>query len=166
MSSSVDLIKAIRSGRLAAVIAALDAGAQVEMHDGQGDPGLPMAIACFMGFPEIVRELAIRGAKVNFPDNNDPTSPLSMALRGKKSEVVKVLIELGVNLPAGVQTGLTEQELTVAKWKAQHFGAATDPTGKVVNAVEEIEMVRCYGTDTNVLEADVMRYARELDHKK
>jgi ankyrin repeat protein len=166
VSSSVDLIKAIRSGRLAAVIAALDAGAQVEMHDGQGDPGLPMAIACFMGFPEIVRELALRGAKVNFLDNNDPTSPLSMALRGKKSEVVKVLIELGVDLPAGVQTGLTEQELTVAKWKAQHFGAATDPSGKIVNAVEEIEMVRCYGTDTNVLEADVMRYARELDHKK
>lgn len=166
MSSSVDLIKAIRSGRLAAVIAALDAGAQVEMHDGQGDPGLPMAIACFMGFPEIVRELAIRGAKVNFPDNSDPTSPLSMALRGKKSEVVKVLIELGVELPAGVQTGLTEQELTVAKWKAQHFGSATDPSGKMVSAVEEIEMVRCYGTDTNVLEADVMRYARELDHKK
>lgn len=166
MTSSVDLIKAIRSGRLAAVIAALDAGAQVEMHDGQGDPGLPMAIACFMGFPEIVRELTIRGAKVNFPDNNDPTSPLSMALRGKKSEVVKVLIELGVELPAGVQTGLTEQELTVAKWKAQHFGAATDPSGNIVNAVEEIEMVRCYGTDTSVLEADVMRYAREIGGKK
>jgi len=163
---SVDLIKAIRGGKLSAVIAALDAGAQAEMHDGQGDPGLPMAIACFMGFPDIVRELAIRGAKVNFPDNSDPTSPLSMALRGKKTEVVKVLIELGVELPAGVQTGLTDQELTVARWKAQHFGAATDPSGKAVHAVEEIEMVSCYGTDTSVLEADVMRYAREIDRKK
>jgi len=125
-----------------------------------------MAIACFMGFPEIVRELAIRGAKVNFPDNCDPTSPLSMALRGKKTEVIKVLIELGANLPADVQTGLSDQELMVAKWKAQHFGAATDPTGKSAPAVEEIEMVSCYGTDTNVLEADVMRYAREIDRKK
>lgn len=166
MSSSADLIKAIRSGKLPAVIAALDAGAQAEMHDGQGDPGLPMAMACFMGFPEIVRELAIRGARVSFPDNRDPTSPLSMALRGKKTEVIKVLIELGVDLPSDVQTGLTDQELMLAKWKAQHFGAATDPTGKAVHAVEEIQMVGCYGTDTNVLEADVMRYARELDSKK
>ena len=167
MSTPVDLIKAIRSGKLSAVIEALDAGAQVEMHDGQGDPGLPMAIACFMGFAEIVRELAIRGAKVNFADNRDPTSPLSMALRGKRTEVVKVLIELGAELPPDVQTGLTDQELMLSKWKAQHFGAATDPTGRAAaHAVEEIEMVSCYGTDTNVLEADVVRYAREIDGKK
>ena len=166
MSSPVDLIKAIRSGKLSAVIVALDAGAQVEMHDGQGDPGLPMAIACFMGFPEIVRELAIRGAKVNFADNLDPTSPLSMALRGKKTEVIKVLIELGTELPPGIQTGLTEQELMLAKWKAQHFGASADTAGKASHAIEEIEMVSCYGTDTSVLEADVIRYAREIDRKK
>lgn len=166
MSSSADLIKAIRSGKLAAVIAALDAGAQVEMHDGQGDPGLPLAIACFMGFPEIVRELAIRGAKVNFTDNREPTSPLSMAVRGNKTEVIKVLIELGAELPPGVETGLSEQELMLAKWKAQHFGASSDLTGRALNAVEEIQMVSCYGTDTNVLEADVMRYAREVDRKK
>ena len=54
----------------------------------------------------------------------------------------------------------------LAKWKAQHFGAATDQAGKAAQAVEEIEMVSCYGTDTNVLEADVMRYAREIDRKK
>ncbi|MBP7525991.1 MAG: hypothetical protein KA779_14600, partial [Propionivibrio sp.] len=65
MTQAADLIKAIRTGKLSEVIAALDAGAQVELHDGQGDPGLPLAIACFMGHAEIVRELAIRGAKVN-----------------------------------------------------------------------------------------------------
>ena len=58
MSLSNDLMKAIRSGNLRKVVAALDAGAPVELDDGKGDPGLPLAIACFMGHAEIVRELA------------------------------------------------------------------------------------------------------------
>ena len=90
--STDDLIKAIRTGRLKDVVQILDAGTAVELDDGQGDPGLPLAIACFMGHADIVRELALRGAKINFKDNSTPTSPLSMALRGKKTEVIKVLI--------------------------------------------------------------------------
>ena len=146
------------------MIAALDAGACVELDDGRGDPGLPLAMACFMGHAEIVRELVLRGAKANFPDNRAINAPLSMALRGKRSEVVKVLIELGVEIPPGTDTGLTEQEMMVARWKAQHFSAAQ------AGAQPEIEEIRldggCYGTDTSVLEADVMRYARSLDGKK
>lgn len=169
MSPDVDLIKAIRTGLLSEVLAALDAGAEVELHDGKGDPGLPLAMACFMGFAEIVRELILRGAKVNFTDNRDPTSPLSMALRGGRIEVVKVLVELGAEIPPGVQTGLTDQELMLARWKAQHFGASasgSDQAGNELHVVEEIQMVGCYGTDTGVLEADIRRYARELDSKK
>ena len=166
MTPPIDLIKAIRTGRLADVIAALDAGASVELHDGQGDPGLPLAIACFMGHAEIVRELIIRGAKVNFPDNRAPTSPLCMALRGGRSEVVKVLIELGLDLPPDTPTGLTEQELMLARWKAQHFGAAGSAVRSPLEIVEEIKMVGCYGTDTAVLEADVLRAARDMSPKK
>jgi len=169
VSPEVDLIKAIRTGQLSEVIAALDAGAEVELHDGKGDPGLPLAMACFMGFAEIARELILRGAKVNFSDNREPTSPLSMALRGGRTEVVKVLIELGGEIPQGVQTGLTDQELMLARWKAQHFGASTstsDPSGNEQNVIEEIQMVGCYGTDTGVLEADIRRFVREMDNKK
>ena len=168
MSQPVDLIKAIRTGLLSEVIAALDGGAQVELHDGQGDPGLPLAMACFMGHAEIVRELAIRGAKVNFANNMEPTSPLSMALRGGKTEVIKVLIEFGAEVPHSVKTGLTDQELMLARWKAQHFGASqsTNNGNTEASVIEEIQMVGCYGTDTSVLEADVMRYARELGNKK
>lgn len=167
MNQPVDLIKAIRTGLLSEVIAALNAGAQLELHDGQGDPGLPMAMACFMGHAEIVRELAIRGAKVNFANNMEPTSPLSMALRGGKTEVIKVLIEFGAEIPPGVNTGLTDQELMLARWKAQHFGAGqSSGDGQNEPVIEEIQMVGCYGTDTSVLEADVMRYARELGNKK
>ena len=108
MSPPADLIKAIRTGLLSEVIAALDAGAQVELQDGHGDSGLPLAMACFMGFAEIVRELVIRGANVNFPDNRDSKSPLSMAIRGGRTEVVKVLIELGAKIPPDVDTGLTK----------------------------------------------------------
>ena len=168
MSPPTDLVKAIRTGKLSEVVAALDGGAQVELNDGQGDPGLPLAMACFMGHAEIVRELAIRGAKVNFADNRDPTSPLSMALRGKRTEVIKVLIELGTEVPPDVQTGLTDQELMLAKWKAQHFGA--DTSGSTVDGVEllvieEIKMVGCYGTDTGVLDAEMRRAIQEMCKK-
>jgi len=169
VSPDVDLIKAIRTGLLSEVIAALDAGAQVELHDGKGDPGLPLAMACFMGYAEIVRELILRGAKPNFADNREPTSPLAMALRGGRSEVVKVLIEFGAEVPPGVETGLTDQELMLARWKAQHFGTSTpgsEQAGQEIPVIEEIKMVGCYGTDTGVLEADIRRFVREMDSKK
>ncbi|MBK7423140.1 MAG: ankyrin repeat domain-containing protein [Propionivibrio sp.] len=168
MSTTADLIKAIRTGKLSEVIAALDAGAQVELHDGPGDPGLPLAIACFMGHPEIVRELAIRGAKINFTDNREPKSPLSMAIRGGRTEVVKVLIELGAEIPPDIQTGLTDQELMLAKWKAQHFGASisgANQAGSDFPDVEEIQVLSCYGTDTGVLDAEMKRAVEEMTKK-
>lgn len=166
MTPPVDLIKAIRTGQLSEVVAALDAGAPVEMNDGRGNPGLPLAMACFMGYAEIVRELLIRGAKVNFPDNREPTSPLSMAIKGKRTEVVKVLIEHGADVPLGVQTGLTEQELMVARWKAMHFGTgAANPNGNDFPVIEEINVVGCYGTNTDVLNAEMRQAVAEMCKK-
>ena len=158
MTSPPDLLKAIRSGNLSGVCAALDAGATL---DGDGEPGLLMGMACFLGHVAIVRELAGRGATVDFPDNALPTSPLSMAVRGGRTEVVRALIELGVEVPAGMQTGLSEQELTVARWIAFRDGHAKpdeldDPTG----LVEEIEVHRHGQTDTQILEADILREIR------
>ena len=169
MSPPADLIKAIRTGLLSEVIAALDAGAQVELQDGHGDSGLPLAMACFMGFAEIVRELVIRGAKVNFPDNRDSKSPLSMAIRGGRTEVVKVLIELGAKIPPDVDTGLTKQEMKVAQWKAEHFGAANSESGQRGTAsseVEEIQVLGCYGTDTDILNAEMRQAIEEMTKKK
>lgn len=168
LSVPADLIKAIRTGRLSDVLAALDSGAQVEMHDGQGDPGLPLGIACFMGHVDIVRELVIRGAKANFPDNSAPTSPLSLAIRGGKTEVVRALIELGAEVPPGMQTGLSENELMLARLKAQHAAvqaAKMSASQGHLPVFEEIEMVRCFGTDTSVLDADMIRAAREMGSK-
>ncbi len=164
MSTQLNLIKAVRSGRLAEVKALLDAGAGVELDDGAGDPGLPMGVACFMGFVDIVRELANRGATVNLADNSVQTSPLNMALRGGKTEVVRVLIELGAELPDGLKTGLSDHDLLLAQLKAQRAGKATQKTLEALGVhhdFEEIQVLSCAGTDTQVLDAEMMRAIRD-----
>ncbi len=167
MDTPPDLIKAIRTGRLSEVVAALESGAQLELDDGKGDPGLPLAIACFMGHAEIVRELAIRGAKINFNDNTLPTSPLSMAVRAGRTEVIKVLIEHGAVVPSGMATGLRDDELMLARWKAQHSDVAhaSFPIGDDT-VIEEIHVGRCYGTDTGILDAEMRRAVDEVTRKK
>ncbi len=165
MSSPVDLVKAVRSGNVVEVLAALDAGASPELTDGNGVPGLPLGIACFMGFPDIVRELVKAGAKVNLPDNNEPISPLMMAIRGGKTDVVKLLIQLGASVPSGMKTGLTDEEVRAAQEagkprKAADYGIPAD------TIIEEIVMPKAFGTDTVSLEADVLRAAREMAEKK
>ena len=165
MDSQLVLIKAIRSGRLAEVQAALDAGALVELQDGLGGSGLPLGIACFMGFVDIVQELAKRGGTVDFADNSVPTSPLSMAIRGSKPEVVRALIEMGAQVPEGMKTGLSEHDVMLAQWKAHRDGytqvAGHEASGQEP-VIEEIDVSSCFGTDTQVLEADVLRAAQKM----
>ncbi len=169
VSTALDLLKAIRSGRLQEVRDVLDAGTPAELDDGRGDPGLPLGVACFMGFVDIVRELVSRGAKVNLADNSQPTSPLSMAVRGHRNEVVKVLIEFGAVIPSGMRTGLTDQEIMLARWRGRQYTASAPSQSVVADPAapefEEIEMIRCYGTDTAVLDADMIRAARDMDKK-
>lgn len=167
MNTQDALIKAVRSGHLVEVLAALDAGAPIELDDGQGVPGLPLGIACFMGHADIVRELVRRGARVNIADNREPISPLSMAIRGGRTEVVKLLIELGAEVPQGMDTGLSEQELTQAKYLARVYRSVPGGVGDGEHPViEEIVMPRAFGTDTTVLEAEVLRAVREAEEKK
>jgi len=171
VSAGIELLRAIRSGRLGDVRRVLDAGAPVELDDGRGDPGLPLGVACFMGYVDIVRELVGRGARVNVGNNAQPTSPLSMAIRGNRTDVVKALIELGAVVPPGMKTGLSEQDLMIARWRGHQYGsvagktARPSPTDADQPVFEEIEMPRCYGTDTAVLDADMVRAAREMDKK-
>lgn len=158
MATQQDLLIAVRSGQLPAVRAALDAGANL---DDEGEPGLLMGLACFFGHVPVVRELVTRGAKVNVDDNALPTSPLQMAIKGGKKEVVRLLIELGAVLPEGVQTGLTDQEVTVAQWIAFRDGYAQGDAAKRaeggVGEVEEIQLSRPSHFDTQLLEAETLR---------
>ncbi|MGE5386122.1 MAG: ankyrin repeat domain-containing protein [Betaproteobacteria bacterium] len=167
MASVEDLIKAVRSGSLRAVKAALDAGAPLE--DGQGAPGLPMGIACFMGHAEIVRELVARGASVNLPDNAAPVSPLAMAVRGNHPEMVRCMVELGAVVPEDMAVGLSTVELIAAQWLAYRAGRRATPPMDASGAtqeVEEIVMPRAMGTDTMVLEADALRAGLEAEARR
>ncbi|HLO64168.1 MAG TPA: ankyrin repeat domain-containing protein [Azonexus sp.] len=152
----MELLKAIRAGQLTDVKAALDAGASL---DDEGQPGFALGMACFLGHAEIVRELALRGAPVNCADNSAVTAPLAMALRGGRKEVVRTLLELGAVLPAGMQTGLSEQEIKAAQWIAFRDGRAKpdDEAVPVDGEVEEIQITRLSHVDTQVLEADALR---------
>ena len=165
MTNPLLLLKAIREGNLASVKKHLDGGAPVELDDGQGDPGLPLGMACFMGHIDIARELISRGAPINRPDNRVATSPLSMAIRGNRSEVVRLLIELGADVPDGMATGLTENEVMLAQLKAIRDGfAAAKNKAEATQAenFEEIHIAAFTGVDTQVLEAEALQAARNL----
>lgn len=165
MADPLILIKAIRSGKLAEVRAMLDSGASVELEDGVGDPGMPMGVACFMGFADIVRELAARGARVNLPDNSVSISPLNMAIRGGRVEVVRALVELGADVPEGMKTGLSEHDLMLAQLKAHRDGKISSKAAEALGTApdfEEIEVLSCSGTDTQVLNEEMLRAARDM----
>lgn len=152
----MELLKAIRAGSLEDVKAALDAGATL---DDEGQPGLALGMACFLGHPDIVRELVARGAQVNVADNAATTAPLAMAVRGGRKEVVRLLIELGVVPPANMRTGLSEQEIKAAQWIAfrDGQGKAFSDALPAEGEIEEIQITRVSHVDTQVLEADVLR---------
>lgn len=166
MSSLTALINAIRAGQLVQVRAELEKNTAIAWADEQGDAALAMGIACFLGHGEIVRELVARGAPVNHADNRLPTSPLSMAVRGKRNDVVRSLIELGADVPEGMPTGLSEHDVMIAQWKAFRDGHAADSqqSAEQLPDIEEINMVGCSNTDTQVLEAEVLRQAMQKTH--
>jgi hypothetical protein len=160
MTQQPDLLKAIRTGNLNDVRTALDSDPAL---GSAGLAELAMGMACFLGHADIVRALFDRGFGVNMPDNAATTSPLKMAIRGGRKEVVRLLIELGLVVPEGVQTGLTAQEITVAQWIAfrDGFGAQGDHAAATSSdpTVEEIVVSRLNGVDTQVLESDALRAA-------
>jgi hypothetical protein len=129
---SADLIKAVRAGVLSDVSAALKAGADCQCSDDLGTPGLPLRTAAFNGFNDIICELVAHGATLDAGG----ASLITLAVRGGRRETVRLLIELGATIPAGVQTGLSEQEICAAQEAgqrrqqrlaaAQHSGTEVD----------------------------------------
>jgi len=88
-----------------------------------------------------------------------------MALRGSKTEVVRALIELGTELPDGIKTGLSEHDVLLAQLKAQRAGKATQKTLEALGVqpeFEEIVVLSCSGTDTQVLNEEMLRAARDM----
>ena len=163
MRNDAQLAKAISSGKLAEVKALLDSGVAVESNDDRGEPGLALGLACSLGFVDIVRELVLRGAKVNSGDNSARTSPLNMAIRHGKHEVTRTLIELGATPPPGMNTGLSPEEISRAQEKAQANkpGLSLDPVlSEWLSDFEEITIEGRAGVDTQILEDEILRDAR------
>jgi hypothetical protein len=112
---SADLIRAVRAGVLSDVSAALKAGADCQCGDDLGTSGLPLRTAAFNGFNDIICELVAHGAALDAGG----ASLIALAVRGGRRETVRLLIELGAAIPAGVQTGLSEQEICTAQEAGQ-----------------------------------------------
>ena len=93
------LLTAIRAGKLADVIDALDNDADLEEADSHGCIGLPLRTACFEGNVDIVRELLNRGADLNAIAADGPGAPMRLAQRGKHQAVIELLIERGAANP-------------------------------------------------------------------
>lgn len=98
-----ELVAAIRSGSLSAVINALDAGANIEESDIHGHSGLPLRTACFAGKPEIVAELIRRGADINARGGDGPSQPLRLAVRTRQRAIITLLLEHGARIPDGLE---------------------------------------------------------------
>lgn len=109
------LIQAINRGNLAAVCAALDAGATIEEVDVHGHAGLPLRTACFHGHLGIVGELLKRGANVHAVSYEGVGAPVRAAVRGGRRDIVRLLLEHGAELPPGVNVGLRHEEIFQAQ---------------------------------------------------
>jgi hypothetical protein len=115
-----DLARAARSGRLEAVQAVLNSGLGREQP---AELGLGLAMACFLGHRDIVRELVKRGAPLNLPPALADASPLVMSIKGGQKKTTRLLIALGAKVPAGVDTGLSPEEYEEALSKARERAA-------------------------------------------
>lgn len=162
MRNDTLLVKAISSGRLSEVRRVLESYVFVENEEDMGGLDYALGIACKFGFDDIVRELVERGAKVNAEDNAASNSPISIAVRSGRLTVIRTLLELGVSLPAGMKTGLSEAEISAAqeKYAPKYLGVAVDSIlAEWLRDFEEITIPRCVGVDTQILESEFLRDA-------
>lgn len=96
------LKKAIEAGNLAAVIDALDCGAELDAPDIHGDPGFPLRLACFGGQTNIVAELLRRGANAEAPNAHGQGAPIRTAARCHHYDIVRLLIAHGASVPPDI----------------------------------------------------------------
>jgi len=109
------LQNAIAQGSLEAVVAALEAGADIEEVDVHGFGGLPLRSACFHGYIPIVVELLKRGADIHALNYEGIGAPIRTAVRARQPEIVRILLEHGADLPPGISLGLSHEQVFKAQ---------------------------------------------------
>lgn len=169
------LVAAIRAGRLSGVILAIEDGGDVEEADIHGVSGLPLRVACFEGEMAIVRELLRCGANVNAMAADGPGAPLRLALRGGNGEIAALLLQNGAEIPPGLEIDPAVLS-RVGKLSPLPGEAAVPmlpeaPSSKPAEInqtmpeqmIEEVDLQACYGTDTNLLAMDLLRFDEEAN---
>jgi hypothetical protein len=121
-TASQDIVKAVRSGELSEVMVLLESGIG---RQRPADLGLGLAMASFLGYREIARELVRYGAPLNLPAGLADASPLAMSIKGKQAKTTRMLISLGALIPPGLDTLLTDEELNEAQDIARRRAAAS-----------------------------------------
>jgi hypothetical protein len=172
------LVAAIRAGRLSGVIVAIEDGGDIEEADIHGVPGLPLRVACFEGEMAIVRELLRCGADVNAIAADGPGAPLRLALRGGHGDIAALLLQNDAVVPPGLKIdpavldrigSLSPMpgEAAVPTLPEVEPDARPEPTDNMIeftrslpanHSVEEVDLAACYGTDTNMLTMDLLRF--------
>ena len=164
------LVAAIRAGRLSGVISALDDGCDIEEADIHGFRGLPLRTACFAGEMAIIRELLRCGANVNAMAGDGPGAPLRLALRGGHPVVAALLLQNGAEIPPGlkIDPGVLSSvgNLAPLPGEAPVPTLPESPPANMIEftspvpdqTIEEVDLKACFGTDTNLLTMDLMRF--------
>ncbi len=123
MRPTDQLIASLRTGDLSGVTAALEAGADANLPDNIGVPGLPLRIAAYNGHLEVIRALVSHGGEVNVHClDARAENLLAVARRGEKKDAVRLLIELGTEITPGLDTGLNLAERLAAQGVANRAG--------------------------------------------
>ncbi|QRM20203.1 hypothetical protein GBK02_12760 [Dechloromonas sp. TW-R-39-2] len=182
------LMTAIRANSLNGVIEALEEGDDVEEADIHGFGGLPLRTACFEGNLPIIRELLTHGANVNALGSSGTGMPLRLALRGGHRTIAALLIKQGASIPSDLViddelmhgAALTEalpstpdhvdlllDEPATPAHEVKNSEPASNiiefETSAIQSAIEEVHVRSCYGTDTNLLTMDLMRFNDERE---
>jgi hypothetical protein len=191
MNSKADheLVKGILQANLAAVAAALEAGADIEACDVHGYPGFPLRIACSQGLLEIVEELLRRGARVGAPSRDGSGGAMRLARRGNHEAIVRLLLTYGAEpaaddlapaSPPGesaaplASSAVSTEEVSGASSRQENeftleapsfelpeaVSPALPEAGSPDHEVEHLLITGCYGVDTGVLEGDLLRLSQ------
>jgi uncharacterized protein len=140
-SADRDLLNAIQDGDARSVRAALKAGANPNVRDSDGEPGLVLA-AARGGSPTLVRLLLDAGADVNAADESGTTALIACA-RDEDLASVKALVSRGADLNVRNREGdtpLTNAAIwgaaRVVKYLLAHGADRSLPDGLNVSAAE------------------------------
>ena len=103
----MELIEATKRGDVHGVLILLESGVDVNIKNGRGL--IPLHLACWNGYPEIVKILLKAGANVDTQDGEGET-PLHIASWWGYAKIIYALLEAGTNVEIRNNEGQTPKD--------------------------------------------------------